>query len=48
MLNRAGSGALFVLVLAIGGWQAARAQQPSTAGQTIPTNGWIFEFAPYL
>jgi len=48
MLNRAGTGALFVLLLAIAGWSGARAQQPVSAGQASPTTGWQFNFAPYL
>lgn len=48
MLNRAGIGTLFVLLLAIGAWSGARAQQPASAGQAAPPNGWIFEIAPYL
>jgi hypothetical protein len=48
MRNRAGTGALFVLLLTVAGWPAARAQQPNSAGQTAPANGWTFNVAPYL
>jgi hypothetical protein len=48
MRNRAGTGALFVLLLAVAGRPAAHAQQPASAGQTASPNGWVFNFAPYL
>ena len=48
MYSRVCTGALFVLLLAIGVLPAARAQQPASAGQAAPPGSWIFEVAPYL
>ena len=47
MRNRAYAGAIFVL-LVLGAWSGARAQQPMNAGQVTLPNGWVFEIAPYL
>jgi hypothetical protein len=48
MRNGVSTGILFVLLLAVGASPAARAQQPASAGQAAPPNGWTFEIAPYL
>jgi hypothetical protein len=48
MRNRACTCVLFVLLLAVGARSGVRAQQPGSAGQAAPPNGWAFEAAPYL
>jgi len=48
MANRAVLGTVFAVVLTIGPWCGARAQQPQSIGQPPNTPGWIFNIAPYL
>jgi hypothetical protein len=48
MRDRACAGAIFVLLLIIETCSGASAQQPVSAGQAAPSNGWVFNFAPYL
>jgi hypothetical protein len=48
MRDRVCTGALFILLLAIGIGPAARAQQPASMGQAAPSSGWTFNIAPYL
>jgi hypothetical protein len=48
MRNRAWTGVLFILLLLVGSWSVARAQQPASAGESSPPGNWVFEVAPYL
>ena len=48
MRNRAVTLSALALLLVVGAWSGARAQQPVSASQASPTTGWQFNFAPYL
>src|SRR5215467_2404056 len=48
MRNRPCAVAIFVLLLVVGAWSRAGAQQPMSAGQAATSNEWVFNVAPYL
>jgi hypothetical protein len=48
MCNRSAAVAALALLLVVGVWSGACAQQPVSAGQASPTTGWQFNIAPYL